>query len=180
MSPRIPSNPNTHWSEEEMQVLSRELRRFTAYSTTSDVAKCVKIAAFLPEKLTRDVAQQIHRLQITPRVNLRKHETRPSDCRHTSDDIFEEGVTFVDSTKRNPTRTGRSMSQIFTENEELLDIVENANIERQIDQKERLLHILDNLMAVDGIIRRASTVGRELPRIPVRVDVELVKGVLGW
>jgi len=113
-------------------------------------------------------------------VNLRKHETRPSDCRHTSDDIFEEGVTFVDSTKRNPTRTGRSMSQIFTENEELLDIVENANIERQIDQKERLLHILDNLMAVDGIIRRASTVGRELPRIPVRVDAELVKVVLGW
>jgi len=179
MSPRIQSNPNTHWSEEELQVLSRELRRFTADSTASDVAKCVKIAAFLPEKLTRDVAQQIHRLQITRTVNMRKHETRPSDCRHASD-VFEEGITFVDSTKRNPTRTGRSMSQIFTENEELLDIVENANIERQIDQKEPLLHILDNLMVVDSIIRRASTVGRELPRIPVRVDAELVKVVLGW
>ena len=79
MSPRIQSNPNTHWSEEEMQVLSRELRRFTADSTASDVAKCVKIAAFLPEKLTRDVAQEIHRLQITRTVNMRKHETRPSD-----------------------------------------------------------------------------------------------------
>ena len=72
------------------------------------------------------------------------------------------------------------MSQIFTENKELLDIVENANIERQIDQKEPLLHILDNLMVVDSIIRRANTVGRELPRIPVRVDAELVKVVLGW
>ncbi|MBI20463.1 MAG: hypothetical protein CMB73_07825 [Euryarchaeota archaeon] len=179
MSPRIQSNPDTHWSEEEMRVLSRELWRFTTDSTAYHVSKCVKIAALLPEKLTRDVAQQIHRL-LTQTATVSKHKTHPSECRHAPGDVFEEGVTYVDRTKCTSIRAGRSPSQIFTENDELLCSVENANIERQIDEKDSLLHVLDNLVVVDSIIRRSSTVGREMPRIPVRVDAELVKVVLGW
>ena len=175
------------WTETESRILAQELRRSASDPQTSHLATCVSIAALLPNKLARDVAIRVRwlkgnsevptaqfssKLPLGDFIEMRRFNSHATNV-GVGTDTLGLGYSRGDGEPAIP-----SIEKLLKENTTLLERFECARTGADVSQVD-LKMILDNLFAIDSLIRSRYDNGKTMPRMPVRVDVSLVAAVFG-
>jgi hypothetical protein len=159
--------------------LAQELRRSASDPQTSHLATCVSIAALLPNKLARDVAIRVRWLKGNSEIPTAQFSSKlPLGDSHATNVGVGTDTLGLGYSRGDGEPAILSIEKLLKENTTLLERFECARTGADVSQAD-LKMILDNLFAIDSLIRSRYDNGKTMPRMPVRVDVSLVAAVFG-
>jgi hypothetical protein len=177
---------STSWSKAETLTLLWELNRF-AGGGNPDVpytTKCLKIAAMLPNKLTRDVANRIRQLDEAPRLESAKSLPLllPTGESQRFNRENARGISQYFNDHGNcKLQNYQSRRDLFTMNDELILNAEKLLAAGHAEQsKETLAKILCNLLQMNLTLQRRGSMYTKMPRMPVEVDARVANLVVHY
>jgi len=168
------------WTESESSLLCRELARLEHDAGMSNAAKCLKIAARLPEKLAIDAAVRVRQLQQAYRATLSdssraqvrsgKSIQVPLQAPSSSNRCFQTASKRLSGVASQQTDQILAVCDV---NEKLLSEAESYLTTGDTRHVETLAKVSKNLLWLDSEMKQITTLWRNMPRIPVRVDIRM-------
>jgi len=160
------------WTAGESEFLKKELSKFEGKNGISYLQVCVSIAAMLPNKLVRDVAQRVQLLRIFDYVRL-SNECKDSpniiqklaeDCRYV---IGHDEGEF-----KTPVQLSRDMRELLAANSGLFALLEIAGCTNLKEHQLILNKIFRNLLEMEAVFKVQYPAFNHMPCLPVRLSVQ--------
>lgn len=167
------------WAESESSLVCQKLAQSDSGASVSHVAKCLKVAVSLPDKLAVDVAVRFRELRQTDRVRI----PGGSLVEKLSGESMQVPLHTLSSSNKRSSSASGNVSVITQEtdrigvvclaNEKLLIDAERALVEGDMRPVETLKSVLNNLLWLDTVMKGVKPFCRKMPRIPVRIDTRV-------